>query len=115
MLEGAGRRLTLGINAMADGAALHEDNRMMTVFATDRRGQPGDKLGFCLSYDLLETVSRHMVTFIDDDVAVRSHAIAHDPFVYETLNDCHIQRPCRLFAATSNSANGLWRTIQKGR
>ena len=91
MLEGPGCGLTLGIDTMSDRSALHEDDRMMPVLATDRRGQARDELGFCLPHNLLETVSRHMVALVDDDVSVRSHTIAHDSFVYEALNDRHIQ------------------------
>ena len=38
MLEGARGRLCLRIDAMAHGTALHEDDRMMAVFARDGGG-----------------------------------------------------------------------------
>ena len=58
VLERARCRLCTSINLMSNWAALHKDDRMVTILACDRRRQANNEAGFGLAYDLLETVRR---------------------------------------------------------
>jgi hypothetical protein len=66
---------------MPNWAALHEDDRMVTILACDGCRQAKEESGLGLAYNLFETVRRQMVAFVDDHVAVigdevSDHALA---------------------------------------
>ena len=52
---------------MADGPALHEDDRMVSVFARNSGGESCDESSLGLSHNLLEAVCRDVVALVDDD------------------------------------------------
>ena len=100
---------------MPHGAALHEDDWMMTVLARHRRGQAQDESRLRPTDHLFEAVRRQVVTFIDDHLPVIGDAIVHDIFADEALNDRHIEQPGRLVAAAANAADRLRREVEKRR
>ena len=55
-----------------------------------------------------------MVTFIDDQIAVLSHAIIHQSFVNEALHERDIQRPGQFFTSTAQSPDCFRRQIEEG-
>src|ERR1700722_9146007 len=75
MVEGSSRRLLLGIDAMTDWTALHEDNRVVSILPGHRRRQAKDVSGLCLSCDGFETHSRQMMAFVDDNMSVFGNLI----------------------------------------
>src|SRR6266567_8664578 len=75
--EGSRRCPAFRVNAMANGTALHENDRMMSVLSRDGCGQTGDKLRPGPASDHFKTVGREVVTFINDDMAVVSYAVVH--------------------------------------
>src|SRR4051812_16098074 len=75
--EWPGGRLASGIDTIANWTALHEDYRMVTVFACYGRRQAGDKLGLRSSGHELKAASRQMVAFINNQVPVAPDLIVH--------------------------------------
>src|ERR1700730_4073404 len=86
VLEGTTRRLLLGINMIADRAALHEDDWMVTILPSHSCGQPGDEFCPCPTSHLLKTVGRQMVAFVNDQMAVFGQTVVHNAFAYQALN-----------------------------
>src|SRR5439155_83000 len=80
------RRLCAGTYLMPNWAALHEDDRMVTVLACDGCRQANDESGFGLAYHLLETMSRQVMALINDHMAVLGDAVIYYAFPDETLN-----------------------------
>ena len=115
VFERSCRRLRFGVHPMPHGAALHEDDWMMTVLARHRRGQPQDESRLRPTDHLLKAVRRQMVAFIDDHLAVLGDAIVHDTLADEALNDRHVEQPGRLVAAAANAADRLGREVEKRR
>ena len=103
--ERALRCLLEGIHAMPDGAALHEDDRMMTVFA-DRRGSEAEQVaGFHLTQDLLETERGEVMAFVHDEVAVVGHAVEHGAFAVQALDDGDVHSSRELVLAAAEMAD----------
>jgi hypothetical protein len=79
--ERPGRRLLFGINPMPHRAALHEDDRVMAIFACQRGGQAGHEFCFGLADHQLEVLSGQVMTFIHDQVTVIRDPIIDCPLV----------------------------------
>ncbi len=62
--------LNARIDPMADRATLHEDDRMMSVFTDNGRGQTHDVPRFRPPSDKLEACRGQVMAFIDDQMAV---------------------------------------------
>ena len=108
-------RLCPGIDPMTNRSALHEDDRMVAIFAGDGRGQARDELRLRPADDLLETLSGQVVAFVDDEMSVVSDQVTHDVLSHQALDDRHVQRAGRLLAPAADSADGLGRQPQKRR
>ena len=89
--EGSRRGLAFRVNAMANGTALHENDRVMSVLSRDGCGQTGDKLRLGPASDHFKTGGREVVTFIHDNVAVISHAVVHDALPNQALYERYVQ------------------------
>ena len=113
MFEGACGCLRLGVDPMTNRSALHEDDRMVPVFASDRGGQARDELCLCLADDLLETVRGQVVAFVHDEMSVIADQIIHDSLARQALNERHVERPGRLLSPAADSADLLRRQAQK--
>src|SRR5579864_5982306 len=99
---------------MPDWTALHEDDRVVTVLACHRGGQPEDEARFCLPRHLLEAVRRDMVTFIDDEVAVIGHKIVDDALADQALNQGDIEQPGWSPSTAADAADRFRGEAQKG-
>ena len=84
--EGPGCGLLFRIHAMPHRAALHEDNRVMPVFACKSGGQAGHESRFGPARDQFEAQSGHVMTFIYYQVAVLCDSIIDCAFVDQTLH-----------------------------
>ena len=115
MPEGAGGGLRLRIDRMPHRPALHDNDRMVAVLASDRGGEPQDEPGLGPADDLLEAPGRQMVTLVHDDLAVLRHAILDDALVDQALNHGHVQRTGCLLVAASYAANRLGRQTEEHR
>src|SRR5439155_694949 len=113
--KGTPHRLRLRADAMPHRAALHEDDRMMTIFPSDRCRQSRDESRFRAPDDLFKAVGRQMVALVYDQMTICGDAIVDDAIADETLYDSDIERASRLSAAASDSANFATANIQKGR
>ena len=107
--------LALCVNAMADRAALHEDDRMMAVLASNRRGQTGDEFRFGSPCHQLEAMGGKMVAFIDDQMPITANAIIYHSLANKTLDQCHIQRSSQLFPPAAEAADGFAGQTKKRR
>jgi len=56
------------IYAMSNGAALHEDDRMVPILACHGRGQPSDIARLCPLGREFKTHRRKMMTLVDDQM-----------------------------------------------
>ena len=70
MSEGPLPGLRLRAGPEPDGTALHEDDRMVTVPARDRRGQAEDVFRLGQARDGLEADGGDMVALVDHELAV---------------------------------------------
>lgn len=87
------------VHSVPDGAAVHEDDRMMPVTPSRGGSQPIDLFGVDPLEDLLKAGSRDMVTLIDDHHAVILDALPHLPLTRQGLHDGHIDNaPPVLFS-----------------
>src|SRR5215469_3602223 len=87
MFKGTGRGLFLGVDTITDGAALHEDDRVVTVLPRHGCGQPGNKLRLCPTSNLLKTAGGQMMTFVNNQMAVFSYTVVHGAPARQTLNE----------------------------
>jgi hypothetical protein len=97
--RGLGARIYL----MSNRAALHEDDRMVTVLACDGRRQADDESCFGLACDLFETVRRQMVALVDDHMAVLGDSVIDDALSNETLNSADVNLSSRSTLAAADS------------
>ena len=108
-------RLPLCINAEPHRAALHEDDRMVPVFAADGCRQAEDAFRLAAPGHRLKTDRRQMVAFVDDQMAILANDVIDLALARQTLNDRYIDNAGGLAFATADLADGFWRKIEKGR
>src|SRR4029077_15671964 len=99
-----GSGLPFRIKAMPHRAALHEDDRVMAVFARERGGPAGPESGFVTARDDFKDLSVHVMTFINHQVTVISDPIIDCAFVGQTLHEGHIQHAGELFSPASKAS-----------
>jgi hypothetical protein len=100
---------------MADRPALHEDDRMMAVFARERGGKSHHESSLSLPRHLLEAARRQMMAFVDDELTVIGHAVVHHAFAYHALDHRYVDQPGRAAAAATDTADGLGGQTEKQR
>src|SRR5262245_60214864 len=113
MRKGSVRRLLFRIHAIANWAALHENNWMVPIFARHSGGQTDDEFSLNPPQDEFKTVSRNVMAFIHNDVAVICNAIVHHSLANDALDQCHVEDSCALFASAANSADVFGRQVEK--
>ena len=113
MVEGTCRRLRSGVYPVTHGTALHEDDGMVAVLASDSCRQSQDESRLCLTRHLLKAVGRQVVALVDDQMAVLSHAIVNDALPDQTLNDGDVEPAGRSALPAADSTDGLRRHTQK--
>ena len=106
-------RLLPGVVTVAHRAALHEDDRLMAVFARGRGGEAGNIARFGAAGDQFKAARREMVAFIHHQVAVRSNTVMHDTLPHQALNEGHVDTAGEVLPAASEPADGLGRHIEK--
>jgi hypothetical protein len=87
---------------MPNWAALHEDDRMVTVLACDGCRQADDESGFSLACHLFETVRRQMVAFVDYHMAVLGDTVIDYALPDETLNDGDVNPSGRSISSAAD-------------
>src|SRR5437762_1862193 len=92
---------------MPNRAALHEDDRMMTVFAGHRRGQSEDIARFHPAGHKLKTRCRKMMALIDDQMAVVRYQVGYFASAHEALDQRDVNDAGRLAASAANGADVL--------
>ena len=105
MLERTRSRLCLGIDAVSNRTALHEDDGVVAVLASDGRGQSKNEPRLRLPGHLFETVRGEVVALVDDEMAVPIHAIVDHAFLDETLNDGHVDDARGRASSTADAAD----------
>jgi len=90
-----------GAHTEPSRAALHVDDRMVTVFSRRGRRETNDVLGLHLLHNLLEGKRRDMVALVDNHLTVLGDKILYLVFAVQALNDrnIHVSGPVHLPAA----------------
>ena len=105
--------LLFRIDPIPHRAALHEDNRVVSVFAGDGGGQACDEPRFGAAGDQLKAAGGKVVTFIHHQMAVSPGAVVHYAFVGEALHKRHIQAARELLPTTSEPPDHFRRKAQE--
>src|SRR6266851_264225 len=101
------------IYAMSNGAALHEDDRMVPILACHGRGQPNDIARLCPPGDEFKTRRRNMMTLVDDQMAIVRHQVGYFALTHEALDQRDIYNAGRLPPSASDDADFLRIDIEK--
>ncbi len=109
---GAGGRIACA-DAKANLAALHEDNRMVTILSRWRCGQPKNVLRFDLPHDLLEAECGEVVALVHNDMTIVRYKVLDLALVLQTLEQRHIDNPCPGILSARDLADRLCREIKK--
>ncbi len=113
MFERPRERLLFCIHTVANRATLHDDDRVMPIFALRRRGQTSDVTRLHLPKHLLKAHGRKMVAFVHKNVPVVGDQVVNDLFPIQTLNDSNVDDSTGTSPATANLANCFDGQIQK--
>ena len=95
------------IHAMPHRAALHEDDWVMAIFASDSGRQAGYEFRFGPSRHQFKAPRGKVMTFIDHKVAVVSDSIIDRAFVDHALHKGHIHHPAEFLSPASKTSDGL--------
>ena len=93
------------VNAISNRAALHEDDRMVTIFAGHCRGQPEDVVRLRSASHELETRRRKMVALVDDQMTVVRYNVGYFASAHKALNQRDVNDASRLAASAANDAD----------
>src|SRR6266568_3284962 len=115
MFKRASRGLFLCVDTMAHGAALHEDDWVVTILARQRCGQPGNKFCLCPTSHLLKAVRRQMVAFVNNKMTVFGHPVVNDVFADQALNERNIEHAIGFLSSASDMTDRPRRQIEKCR
>lgn len=105
MPERSERGLSLRVHAIPHGAALHEDDWVMSVLARDGGRQSEDEPCLGPTRDLLKAQGRKVVTLIDHQMAVIAETVVDDALADHALNDGDVDASRGLVPAPADSAN----------
>ena len=114
VVEGPSGRLLLGIDAMTDRAALHEDDRVVAILPRHRCRQAKDISGLGLPRDGFEAHGGQVMAFIDDDMPVIGDQIGDDALSNQALHEGDIDVPGRLLLPAMDNAELVRRDVQEG-
>ena len=106
-------RLPPGIHAMSDGAALHEQGRVLAILSRHGCRQPGDVLRLGSVGDLRETGRRDVVAFVHHHVAVVRDAVVHLPVPDQALNHGDVDPALELLATAAQTTDLTFRNVEK--
>ena len=106
-------RLPPGVHAMPDGAALHEQGRVLAILSRHRCRQPDDVPRLGSVGDLRETGRRDVVAFIHDHVAVVRDAVVHLPVPDQALNHGDVDPAPELLASAAQTTDLAFRNAEK--
>jgi hypothetical protein len=76
----------------SDRSALHEDNRMMAVLASRRRGQANDKLRLDLPHHLFETEGGQVMALVGNHLPVLGNTVLYFTFTVKALKQGHVDQ-----------------------
>ena len=99
--------------SVPNGAALHEDDGVVTVLARDGRRQPRNESRLGLAGHLLEAPRRQVVTLVDDQVAVVGQAVLDDTLSDKTLDEGDVEQSSRPGLAAADPTDRLRREVEE--
>src|SRR6266568_6248173 len=114
MLKGMSCNTMPGTDPITHGAALHEDDRVVTILPGDRRRQARDELRLGLTRHLLKALGREMVTLVHDQVPVIAREIINQTLSDHALYHRYIKQAGWLRAATADPADSASRHSEEG-
>ena len=101
MLEWSRSCLLLRTFPETDGTALHQDNRVMAVFADGSCSEAHNVLSFYLFENLFKGKGWDVVAFINNDLTIFGHHVFDLSLAIEALDEADVDRTGNLlFAAT---------------
>ena len=106
--------LLTGVNAVADRAALHEDDWMMPILSRDGRRKSQDEPCFRAPRRQLEARSGQVVTFINNQMAIICDKIRDFALLDKALDQCDVDDPGRLPAPAADDPDLLRINAQEG-
>ena len=106
-------RLPPGVHAMPDGAALHEQGRVLAVLSGHGCRQPGDVPRLGSVGDLRETGRRDVVAFVHHHVTVVRDAVVHLPIPDQALNHGDVDPALELLATAAQTTDLTFRNVEK--
>jgi hypothetical protein len=109
MIERAFGSLGSCINAVANRAALHRDDGVMSVFPGYRRRQAEDVSGLRTARDQFEAHGRQMVAFVDHEMPIIADDVVDLPFADKALDQGDVNLTFRFTPAAADHANRLAR------
>src|SRR6516225_945196 len=90
-----------GTEEEPNGAALHVNDRVVTIFASGRGSQSQNIFGFDLSKDTLKRKSRQVVAFVNNDVSIIRNKILNLALSVQALDHSNVDGPRSLVLASS--------------
>jgi hypothetical protein len=99
--------LRASIDAVSHGAALHKDDGMVPVLASDGRGQAKNITRLRTPRHQLKTCRRKVVALVSDQVAVIGDHIGHLTSAHETLDQRDIDDAGWFAPATTDGPDML--------
>ena len=105
MIEATLSRFYARIDPISYRSALHEDDRVMPVFARDRCREPKHKASLRSARHSFEGRSGDVVAFINDQVPITGYRIRDFTFPYEALDQRDVDAPRGLAFPAANGSN----------
>ena len=106
-------RLPLRVHAMPDGAALHEERRVLAILSRDGGRQPGDVPRLGPVGDLREAGCRDVVALVHHHVAVVRDAVVHLPVPDQALNRGDVDPALELLATAAQTTDLAFRNVEE--
>ena len=102
MVERSFGGLVPRVNPKSNGPALHENNRVMAIFAGDRRRQPKNRARLSPSGNQFKADRGQVVALVDDEMPVIANDVVNFSFSHQALDEGYINDSGRpAFAATN--------------
>src|SRR5690606_38945803 len=98
---------------VAHGAALHEDDWVVTACALDGGGEAEHVFRLGSARGDREAAGGEGVTFVDDEVSVIGDSVVDFAFAHEALHERDVDVAFQVAATAAEAADGFFRNVQE--